>query len=105
MFLDILLELLSHVRHSDLPALCLLNKELVPYVQSLIFRSVDYHNSVDACIVLLESPRLAKLVRHFKMTNRTSMETSVPRPPFQTVRICFSTDAIPAISDAARRRS
>jgi hypothetical protein len=70
--IDILQEILEHVRKADLPTLCRVNKICCSYSQDVLYRKVK-HGDADVIQTLAQSTDLARRVRSFS-TTRSSRE-------------------------------
>ena len=61
---DVLREILEHVRYADLPALCRVNKIFCSYSQDVLYREI-YNQGKDLTQTLAQSTDLARRVRLF----------------------------------------
>jgi hypothetical protein len=64
---DVLREILEHVRRTDLPALCRVNKIFCSYSQDVLYRDIE-NEDADAIQILAESTDLARRVHSFQAT-------------------------------------
>lgn len=65
---DILLYILDYAQHSDLPALCRVSKTFYDCASNILYRDISAVNILDVCQTLIQSPGLARRVKHFELT-------------------------------------
>jgi hypothetical protein len=70
--LDVLLEILKHVRKADLPTLCMVNKIFCSCSQDVLYRKIDCDDDTRVIQTLAQSTDLARRVRSFNAWDFTS---------------------------------